>query len=199
VRRISSVAHEFRWQRKRIVNRYLCMPFVIIFLISGTGCFIVWAFKALREARNGVRTTWTALETAIADRTTLATRLVEGVTPHISPDVAERLQRAHERMGHVVGPRGTDAADTTLRSILDPVMAEVPVHLGFEALKGELRNANQKIDDAAVEYNGKVDIYEAVRKSGGKQLFAEYMGFEKESHFGRISRPDLLRNQPALV
>jgi hypothetical protein len=175
------------------------MPIVVIILITSLACFIVWAFRALRSARNEVRTTWTTLENAIADRTPVVTRMIESLTPFVEPDVAKKLVTAHERMGHVVGPRGTDAADMTLRSILEPTLKSLPTQYGLDGLKLEITTANQKIDDASSLYNAKVELYEAERKSSGKALFAEFLGFEKESYFGKSRHADLLGGQPAFV
>jgi hypothetical protein len=164
------------------------MPLLSIAIISALGCFVVWAFGALRTARNQVRATWNVVEASIADRAPLVTNVVDTITPHMRTDVAEQLRKAHERMGTVVGPRGTEAADTTLRSILNPALATMPTYIGIDSMKVDFANANKLIDTAAADYNEKVDGYETARMSNGRRFFAEMMGFEKESRFGRITK-----------
>jgi hypothetical protein len=164
------------------------MPLLSIAVISAMGCFLVWAFGALRNARNSVRASWNHVESAISDRAALVTTLVDTVKPQLHPDVAEQLDKAHQRMSSVVGPRGTEAADSTLRSVLEPVLATMPPHVGLDSLKLDLSKANKQIDDAAADYNEKVDVYETARASSGRKLFAEMMGFEKESRFGRLTK-----------
>ncbi len=175
------------------------MPLLAILVISAVGCFIVWAFTALRNARNDVRTTWTSVETALGERAALVTRLIEAVSPRLREDVSSQLTRAHERMSAVVGPRSTEAADLTLRSLLDPVMATMPSGIGLDDLKADLARVNKVIDAAAADYNEKVDAYETVRNSSQKKMFAEMLGFEKESRFGRAQKQAAALTDPLLV
>lgn len=175
------------------------MPLLAILVISAVGCFIVWAFTALRNARNDVRTTWTSVESALGERAVLVTRLIEAVAPRLREDVSSQLTKAHERMSAVVGPRSTEAADVTLRSLLDPVIATMPAGIGLDDLKAELTRVNKAIDAAAAEYNEKVDAYENARNSSQKKMFAEMLGFEKESRFGRKQKADSVLADALLV
>ncbi len=175
------------------------MPLVSILFISAVGCFLVWAFGALRTARNQVRATWNVVEAALGDRAALVTSLVDKVTPHLDVPAADQLRKAHERMSTVVGPRGTEAADSTLRSVLDPLLASMPAHLGFNELRFEFAKANKTVDEAAGDYNEKVDRYEAARNSNGRRLFAEMMGFEQESRFGRVAKVSVVSDPLAIL
>lgn len=175
------------------------MPLLAILVISGAGCFIVWAFTALRHARDEVRAAWTSVETALGERAALMTRLIEAVSPRLREDVSAQLTTAHQRMSSVVGPRSTEAADVTLRSLLEPVMATMPSGIGLDDLKAELNRINKVIDLAAADYNEKVDAYETVRNSSQRKMFAEMLGFEKESRFGRLLKVDLAPADPLLV
>jgi hypothetical protein len=175
------------------------MPLLSIAFISAVGCFLVWAFGALRTARNNVRSSWTVVETALGDRAALLTNLVDTVTPQLRTEVAEQLHKAHFRMSTVAGPRGTEAADTTLRSVLDPVLATMPSHVGLDSLKLDLAKANKTIDDAAADYNEKVDAYETARMSSGRRYFGEMMGFEKESRFGRATKDPMQADPLSLL
>ncbi len=166
------------------------MPLLAILAISAAGCFIVWAFTALRNARTEVRTTWNAVESALGERAVVVTRLVEAITPRLREDVAQQLTRAHQRMSSVVGPRSTEAADITLRSLLDPILTTMPSGIGLDDLKVELTRLNTLIDQTAAEYNQKVDAYESVRTNSAKKMFAEMLGFEKEGRFGRLTKSD---------
>lgn len=166
------------------------MPLLAILAISAAGCFIVWAFTALRNARTQVRTTWNSVDSALGERAIVVTRLVEAITPRLREDVAQQLNRAHHRMSSVVGPRSTEAADITLRSLLDPILATMPPGIGLDDLKVELTRLNALIDQVAADYNQKVDAYESVRTNPKKKMFAEMLGFEKESRFGRLTKSE---------
>jgi hypothetical protein len=129
------------------------MPLLAILLISAVGCFIVWAFTALRNARDEVRTSWNEVEEVLGQRAVVVTRLVEAVTPRLREDVSVQLTRAHQRMSSVVGPRSTEAADVALRQLLDPVVSTMPPGIGLDDMKAELTRINERIDQAAAAYN----------------------------------------------
>jgi hypothetical protein len=158
-------------------------PLVIIVLIATLSSFVAWAFSGLRRARTDVRATWNDVEAAIGARAEVVSKLVSAVTPKLTPTVADKLEKSHARMSHVVGPRGADAADRTLRAQLDPILTSLPSSMGLDGLKAQVISANQLLDDAASTYNEKVAAYETLRNSSKVKVFAETLGFEKESKF----------------
>jgi hypothetical protein len=159
------------------------MPLVLLFILAALGSFLLWAVADLRKARTGVHLAWNEIESAVGERTKLVTNLVTAVTPRLTEEKANQLNKAHERMGTVVGPRSVEAADVTLRNLMGPILETMPASFGLDGLKASILAANGAIDAAAAEYNQKVEIYETSRRSSSKQFVASSLGFAKEHGF----------------
>jgi hypothetical protein len=166
------------------------MPVFAVILLAGVSAFTIWAFNALRTVRSAVRESWTLVEVAVSDRTALISKLADTVIPNLGEPTASQLQRAHERIGTVVGPRSVDSADRTLRNVIDPILDTLPTSLGLDHLKSSIRAANGAIDEAAIAYNENVSKYEATRLNGPLKLVASVMGFEREHQFRAEAVPN---------